>query len=73
MLPQPTDDFIYRIELLPPPKAAALAFLDAGGPAPRRYARAIVFKGAATPRHIQEYKASRVAGGSLSTGVRGRP
>ena len=53
---QPTDNFLFRIELFPPPKAEAVAFLDGVGPKPERFARAIVYRGADSPRHIMEYK-----------------
>ena len=40
------SNVIYLIELLPPPKAAATAFLDSGGavPAPPRQARCSPFR-----------------------------
>jgi hypothetical protein len=60
MLLQPTDNFLYRIELLLPPKAEAVAFLDGQGPEPKRYAKAIVYRGAASPRDIMEYKVSTI-------------
>jgi len=45
-----SDNFIDTIELLPPPKAAALAFYAGSGPKPERYARAVVqFGGRAVP------------------------
>ena len=53
---QPTDNFLFRMELFPPPKAEAVAFLDGVGPEPERFARAIVYRGADSPRHIMEYK-----------------
>ena len=33
------------MELMPPPKADALAHLDSDGPAPKRYARVTVIRG----------------------------
>ncbi|GAB4821559.1 hypothetical protein N2152v2_008605 [Parachlorella kessleri] len=53
---EPTDNFLFRIELFPPPKAEAVAFLGGVGPRPERFARAIVYRGADSPRHIMEYK-----------------
>ena len=42
---QVNGNFVVQIELMPPPKAAALAHLDGGGPAPKRYARVTVIRG----------------------------
>lgn len=36
---------MVQIELMPPPKADALAHLDGSGPAPKRYARVTVIRG----------------------------
>uniref|UniRef100_A0A6T5TPM3 Amine oxidase n=1 Tax=Chlamydomonas chlamydogama TaxID=225041 RepID=A0A6T5TPM3_9CHLO len=48
------DSVIYTMELLPPPKAEALAFLDAKGPKPQRRAVALLFLlGASTPQLMQ--------------------
>jgi Copper amine oxidase, N2 domain len=42
---QVNGNFLVQIELMPPPKAEALAHLDGGGPAPKRYARVTVIRG----------------------------
>ena len=42
--PVQSDNSIYMIEALPPPKAEALTFLDEGGPKPQRFAKVIVFR-----------------------------
>ncbi|GAB4817151.1 hypothetical protein N2152v2_004197 [Parachlorella kessleri] len=55
-LASPLDSFVYRIELFPPPKGEAVPFLDGQGPAPLRFARAIVYRGAEDPRDMMEYK-----------------
>lgn len=54
------DSYIYHASLYPVDKAAALAYLDEGGPAPERFARVIAVRGASTPPDVMEYKASRV-------------
>ncbi|CAL8468966.1 g8507 [Coccomyxa elongata] len=43
----PASNVIYLLELLPPPKSPALAFLDSGGavPPPPRQARAVLYLG----------------------------
>jgi Copper amine oxidase, N2 domain len=43
--PQVNGNFLVQIELMPPPKAEALAHLDGGSPAPKRYARVTVIRG----------------------------
>ncbi|NWU86557.1 AOC1 oxidase, partial [Onychorhynchus coronatus] len=45
---------VFLVELLPPPKRAALRFLAHGGPRPRREARAIVFFGAQAEPNVTE-------------------
>ncbi|CAD7705112.1 unnamed protein product [Ostreobium quekettii] len=55
-LPGPFDDIIFRVEVLPPPKQEALAYLDGAGPRPDRFARVAVIRGSATPRDVMEYK-----------------
>lgn len=50
------NNTIYNIFLLPPNKAESLAFLDAEGPAPARYAQAIVIRGAMSPPDTMVYK-----------------
>lgn len=45
LIPQPNQDYVAQMELIPPPKAEALEHLDGGGPAPRRYARVTVIRG----------------------------
>ena len=42
---QVNGNFLVQIELMPPPKAEALAHLDGDGPAPKRYARVTVIRG----------------------------
>uniref|UniRef100_A0A1D1ZP82 Amine oxidase n=1 Tax=Auxenochlorella protothecoides TaxID=3075 RepID=A0A1D1ZP82_AUXPR len=54
--PQPTQDILYRIEPMPPPKAAAVAYLDGHGPEPERFAHVITYRGTASPRDIMEYR-----------------
>lgn len=55
---QPTQDILYRIEPMPPPKAAAVAYLDGHGPEPERFAHVITYRGTASPRDIMEYRVS---------------
>ena len=38
------SSFIYYIDVLPPEKAAALEYLDKGGPKPERKARVIIMR-----------------------------
>ncbi|KAK9823044.1 hypothetical protein WJX81_002929 [Elliptochloris bilobata] len=45
---------LFMVELLPPPKADALAALDAGAPLPPRQARATVYVGAEQPPRVAE-------------------
>ncbi|CAL8305324.1 unnamed protein product [Merluccius merluccius] len=52
-LTEPSQDFLFLIELSLPKKASALSYLDAGGPPPTREATAVVFHG--TRGHIKEY------------------
>ncbi|XP_062030851.1 membrane primary amine oxidase [Lepus europaeus] len=51
---QPSDNCVFSVELQLPPKAAALAHLDRGGPAPAREALAIVFFGAQPQPNVSE-------------------
>uniref|UniRef100_A0A8C6RR18 Amine oxidase n=1 Tax=Nannospalax galili TaxID=1026970 RepID=A0A8C6RR18_NANGA len=51
---RPSDNCIFSIELQLPPKAAALAHLDRGGPPPAREALAIVFFGAQSQPNVSE-------------------
>ncbi|XP_051894681.1 membrane primary amine oxidase-like isoform X2 [Pristis pectinata] len=51
----PSDNFIYMVELQLPRKADALRFLDQGGDAPNREARAVVVFGAQSKPNITEY------------------
>ncbi|KAK9812036.1 hypothetical protein WJX73_000183 [Symbiochloris irregularis] len=48
------SDYIYNIFLLPPNKTASLAYLDSNGPAPDRFAQAIVVRGSYPD--VMEYK-----------------
>lgn len=43
---------------MPPDKTAALNYLDNGGPAPARYANAIVLRGAQEMPDVMEYMVS---------------
>lgn len=51
-----TEDYLYNVFLFPVNKAAALAYLDAGGPVPARYAKVIAVRGAHSPPDVMEYK-----------------
>ncbi|KAM6174662.1 LOW QUALITY PROTEIN: amine oxidase [copper-containing] 3-like [Erethizon dorsatum] len=51
---RPSDTCVYSVELQLPPKAAALAHLDGGGPRPTREALAIVFFGAQAQPNVSE-------------------
>ncbi|KAL0950332.1 hypothetical protein HGRIS_010303 [Hohenbuehelia grisea] len=55
--PSLSDNHIFLIELLPPPKAAALAYLSSvsAETAPERYAHAIIHAGASSPPVIKDY------------------
>ncbi|XP_064361628.1 diamine oxidase [copper-containing] [Dromaius novaehollandiae] len=46
---------IFLVELLAPKKRLALRYLDQGGPAPQRQARAVVFFGAQAEPNVTEY------------------
>ncbi|KAM4844614.1 amine oxidase [copper-containing] 3-like [Thomomys bottae] len=50
----PSDNCIFSVELKLPPKAAALAYLDRGGPPPAREALAIVFFGGQPQPNVSE-------------------
>jgi len=46
-------DFVHMLELMPPPKEEALAYLDGSNPhPPPRYAKALHFRGTAEPRDV---------------------
>ncbi|XP_004633857.1 membrane primary amine oxidase-like [Octodon degus] len=51
---RPSDTCVYSVELQLPPKAAALAYLDGGGPPPAREALAIVHFGAQAQPNVSE-------------------
>ncbi|XP_048222971.1 membrane primary amine oxidase [Perognathus longimembris pacificus] len=51
---QPSDNCVFSVELQLPPKAAALAHLDRGGPPPAREALAIVFFGGQPQPNVSE-------------------
>uniref|UniRef100_A0A0P6J0J4 Amine oxidase n=1 Tax=Heterocephalus glaber TaxID=10181 RepID=A0A0P6J0J4_HETGA len=51
---RPSDTCVYSVELQLPPKAAALAHMDAGAPPPAREALAIVFFGAQAQPNVSE-------------------
>ncbi|XP_048367565.1 amiloride-sensitive amine oxidase [copper-containing] isoform X2 [Sphaerodactylus townsendi] len=46
---------LFLVELLAPKKKQALRYLDAGGPCPRRHARAVVFFGGEVKPNVTEY------------------
>ncbi|MBN3323532.1 AOCX protein, partial [Atractosteus spatula] len=50
---EPSENFLFLIELHLPPKSEVLRYLDKGGPRPRREAKAVVFSG--SKRSISEY------------------
>lgn len=47
---------VYRVELLEPPKAESIAYLEGTGPRPKRYAKGIVIRAAEDPKDVMEYK-----------------
>ncbi|XP_008570130.1 PREDICTED: retina-specific copper amine oxidase [Galeopterus variegatus] len=51
---RPSDNCVFSVELQLPPKAAALAHLDSGGPPPAREALAIVVFGGQSQPNISE-------------------
>lgn len=55
------SNYIYSVQLLPPPKDETLAYLDGIGDKPRRRAIAVVFHGADNPPVVREYIVSPVA------------
>ena len=50
-----SSNYIYEIQLLPPPKTAALEFIDNNGAKPEREAIVIVFLGASKSPTVEEY------------------
>ena len=57
---QPNQSFVVEVDLIPPPKAAALAWLDSTATAPPpRFARVTVIRGAASPPDCMDYQARR--------------
>ena len=52
------SNYIYLIQLLPPSKDEALAYLDGDGAKPERKAIAVVFHGATDPPVVREYVVS---------------
>ena len=52
------NNWIYMIELQPPSKDEALAYLDRSGPKPDRKARVVVYLGGAAAPVVQEYTVS---------------
>ena len=52
------SNYIYLIQLLPPSKDEALAYLDGDGDKPERKAIAVVFHGATDPPVVREYVVS---------------
>ena len=52
-----TDNFLVNIFLSPPNKTEALAYLDGGGPKPKRYANVVGIRGAEDVPDVMEYKA----------------
>lgn len=63
--PDPENDFVAQVEVLPLPKAEAVAWLDSAAasdtPMPHRFARATVMRGAVDTPNVQEYKVGPVA------------
>lgn len=55
-----TEDYLYNVFLFPVNKAEALAYLDAGGPLPARYAKVIAVRSAHSPPDVMEYKVSQM-------------
>ncbi|KAJ7379719.1 amine oxidase [Desmophyllum pertusum] len=55
------SNYIYLIQLLPPPKDEVLDYLDSDGAKPERKAVAVVFHGATNPPVVREYIVSPVA------------
>jgi diamine oxidase len=49
-----------------PPKAEALAYLDADGPMPERFAAVTVNRGGATTRDVMDYKVGPLVNGTLT-------
>lgn len=62
-----SSDRLHSLDLVPPPKAAALAYLDGSSPAPGRYARAIVVRG--SQGDVMEYQVGPLAGGGANATV----
>lgn len=50
-----SDNYVYWIDALHTNKSAVLPYIDGKGPAPPKYARAIVFEGAIAEPRSQEY------------------
>lgn len=50
------SSYVYSAFLSPINKAAALRYLDDGGPPPERYATVIAVRGANVPPDVMEYK-----------------
>jgi len=50
------DNFIGVTELIPPNKTDALAYLEDKRPAPARYARVVLFRGASEDPYVHEIK-----------------
>ena len=55
------SNYITSVQLLPPPKAETLAYLDGKGNKPERKAIAVVFRGGDDPPVVKEYLVSPVA------------
>ena len=49
-----TENYLYNVFLFPVNKAEALAYLDAGGPLPARYAKVIAVRGANSPPDVMD-------------------
>ncbi|KAL0953888.1 hypothetical protein HGRIS_005060 [Hohenbuehelia grisea] len=64
-----SDNHVFLIELLPPAKADALAYLAEGGskPAPARYAHLVVHHGAASPPSVKDYELGPLPVGPKTT------
>ncbi|KAK2746872.1 hypothetical protein FQN55_005358 [Onygenales sp. PD_40] len=50
-----SDNYVFWIDALPTNKSAVLAYIDADGPEPPKYARSIIFEGGREDPRSQEY------------------
>lgn len=61
-----TENFILNQILDPPKKTEALEYLDNGGEKPKRYAKAIVQRGAVQPPDVMEYRVGPLDGSQMT-------